>query len=68
MTKDVAKKFLKEALTHVESKSIREWATSDHNFPIWIKITKGWLEKNGGPSENNRIRLTTYIVVEAMGA
>ena len=68
MTKTAAKKFLKEALAHVESRSIREWATSEHNLPIWVEITKGWLEKNGGPSDNNRIRLTTYIVVEALGA
>jgi hypothetical protein len=68
MTKVLAKKFLKEALTHVESKSIREWATSEHNFPIWIEIAKRFLIKNGGPSEDNRIRLSTYIVVEAMGA
>jgi len=67
MTKTAAKKFLKEALTHVESKSIREWVTSNHNFPIWVEITKHFLVKNKGPSEDARIRLTTYIVVTAMG-
>ena len=66
MTKAEAKKFLSEALKHVESKSIRAWATSERNFPIWIEITKSWLER-GGPSEETRMRLTIDIVSQAIG-
>jgi hypothetical protein len=66
MTKAVARKFFREALMHVESKSIRAWASSEHNLPIWIEITKSWLTKHG-QSEETRMRLTIDIVSQAIG-
>jgi hypothetical protein len=69
MTTATAKRFLLKVLnTRVESTSIRTWATSDHNLPIWVKITKGWMEKNTGSTEDMECRLGAYIVCVAMGA
>jgi len=58
--------LLDEALSHVESDSVREWANSEHNRPIWEKIAQGALDKNGG--EYDVHRLAAYIVCVAIGA
>lgn len=68
MNRTSAKAFFLNALAGVESESIRKWAMSDHNLPIWVAITKGWLEKNGGPSEEQKHRLAAYILCHAIGA
>lgn len=60
-----AKAFFLKALARVESKSIRAWAMNDHNLPIWVQITKGWLEKEG-PSEDAEYRLCAFIVAKAI--
>jgi len=55
---------LAEALALVESASIRAWATSAHNYPIWLAITEGAL-KNG---KGEKHALCAYIVCLAIGA
>lgn len=61
-----ATKLLKDALARVESKSIREWVMTKHNAPIWRKIAKNTYAKNGG-GEEAVLRLSTYIVCQAIG-
>jgi hypothetical protein len=61
-----AAKLLADAVARIESASIRAWATSDHNEPIWLKIAGGSYRKNGG-GQDAILRLSTYIVLTAMG-
>jgi hypothetical protein len=60
------RELLDAAIGRIESKSIRAWATSPHNAPIWLKIAEGSFKKNGG-GEDNILRLSTYMVLTAMG-
>lgn len=58
-----AKRLLADALQNVESKSIREWATSDHNRPILegealARIKAGRVDP---------VTLATAIVCHAIG-
>ncbi len=54
---------LAEALELVESRSIRAWATSAQNYPIWLSIVEQALANGKGePSA-----LAAYIVITAMG-
>lgn len=39
--------LLQAALKHVESDSIRDWASGEHNRPILVQIAQGVLDKNG---------------------
>lgn len=43
MTKHEA--LFNETLAQVESKSIREWASSERNRPLWLAIAKGYVDK-----------------------
>jgi hypothetical protein len=54
--------FLQEALSNVESKSIREWAQTEHNKPLVLKLAESF-QKTGAPA----IRFGTYLVCVAMG-
>ena len=65
--KSPSKQLLKDALGKVESKSIREWATSKSNAPIWAKIAQGSYVKNGDGPEAV-LKLASYITVVAIGA
>jgi hypothetical protein len=57
--------LLAAALQHVESASIRAWATSEHNRPIWLKIAAGAIAKaNGTPDVH---RFAAYILCNAIG-
>ncbi len=59
-----AEQFLNDALKSVESESIRAWATSDHNRPLWIKYAAAVLAKN---PNSEPIRFATYLTLTAMG-
>lgn len=60
-----AEQLFQQALAKVESASIREWATSEHNRPIWIKAADAAIVKhNGQPSV---ALFTVLIVSSAMG-
>lgn len=55
-----AEKLFETALAKVESKSIREWATSERNRPLflqWISVT--------GTTDTDKIVI--YIVSNAIG-
>jgi hypothetical protein len=56
--------LLEQALEQVESKSIRTWAQSDRNRPIWIKLAEGALEKNPCCDVHG---FAAYIVATAIG-
>jgi ABC-type metal ion transport system substrate-binding protein len=57
--------LLEAALTHVESESIRAWANSDHNRPVWEKIAQQAVDNKG--DDVDPITFSTYILCEAMG-
>jgi hypothetical protein len=65
-----AARFLAAALELVESKGIREWATSEANHGVWLKLARDWLDEikpavkwlgvTQRPDE--ALRFSTYIV------
>lgn len=57
-----AEALFEAALERVESKSIRAWATSQHNRPIWLDIAKRYVGK-----DEAEIRLATDITATAIG-
>jgi hypothetical protein len=63
-TKTAAKKLLADSLLKVESKSIREWAVTPQNKPIWLQIAENAV-KNTNPDPAN---FAAYIVCVAIGA
>lgn len=56
--------LLDEALSEVESDSVRNWANSAHNRPLWEKIAQRNLDKN---PDTDVLRFSAYIVCQAMG-
>jgi hypothetical protein len=52
--------ILDQALTHVESESIRQWVKSDHNLPIW----KAFVAKK---PDIDPMKLAILIVSHAIG-
>ena len=60
------RELLDAAIGRIESKSIRAWATSPHNAPIWLKMAESYFKKNGG-GEDSILKLSTYMVLTAMG-
>lgn len=63
-TKRAAKKFLSDSLERVESKSIREWATSAHNYPLWLEIAA----KAVANGKTDTSMFAAYIACVAIGA
>lgn len=57
--------LLDEALKGVESDSIKEWANTDHNRPIFEQIAQNALDKNEGLVDP--VRFSAYVVCLAMG-
>ncbi|MFZ2152076.1 MAG: hypothetical protein WAV09_03150 [Minisyncoccia bacterium] len=56
------------ALFQVESESIRQWATSERNGPIWLEIAARMLAKYDTCAWRWVVdRLTVAIVSEAIG-
>ena len=60
-----AEQLFTAALALVESASIKEWAQTDHNRPIFVKIAEGALAKNG-PSASPSM-FSALIVSSAIG-
>jgi len=54
--------FLATALARVESVSIRDWAKSEQNYPIWVKLAEKALEK-----KTDVQMFIAYIVSTAIG-
>lgn len=61
----MADHLLSEALRRVQSDSIRKWATSARNFPLWQKIALDAVKKGG--RLNDPDWFAGYIVASAMG-
>ena len=59
-----ASQYLSDALDGVQSPSIRAWATTEHNHPIFLQIAQKGID-NGSP---NVVAFTAYIVCLAIGA
>ena len=61
--------LLNAAIGRIESKSIREWASTPQNFPVFVKAAESWLAKRGDLStdEDNVLRFSTWMVCLAMG-
>jgi hypothetical protein len=58
-----AKQLFEASLGQVESTSIRAWAQSDHNRPLWLKICQESIENNKfDPSA-----MAAYMVAVAIG-
>jgi hypothetical protein len=61
--KITAKSLLRSALKLVESASIREWAMSERNAPIWLQIAENAVKK--GSTDPHRF--AAYITATAIG-
>jgi len=59
-----ANELFDEAVAQIESKSIRAWATSDHNKPIWLKHIQSLLDEG---RKVDTQRLCTFMILTAMG-
>jgi hypothetical protein len=57
--------LFEQALARVESRSIREWATSPRNRPIWLRIAEATAARGGEDADPTRF--STYMVITAMG-
>lgn len=57
--------LLDRAIEHVESESVRDWANSDHNRPIFEEIAQKAIDERGESADP--ARLGTYIVCLAIG-
>ena len=68
-TQALADRLLSEAIDRIESRSIRAWARSAQNAPIWLKVAETWIA--GGKADPSNpdtvVRFSTYIVCVAMG-
>ncbi len=58
--------LLSRALMQVESASIRAWATTAHNRPLWLKYCAGTIA-GAKPREPNIHTLAAFIVACAIG-
>jgi hypothetical protein len=63
-TKTQSSVYFQKALECVQSTSIRQWASSDHNGPIWLQYVEAILKARGSVDVN---KLAAYITLTAMG-
>jgi hypothetical protein len=59
-----AEAYLAATLLRVDSKMVREWASSAHNRPIWLKVAQATLDRG----DADTCRFAAYIVCVAIGA
>ena len=57
--------LLVQALRRVESKSIREWALTDHNRPIFHQLASQAVENKGASADPDRF--AAFITAKAIG-
>jgi hypothetical protein len=57
--------LLARAIAHVESTSIRTWASSAQNRPVFARLAQVAIDKRG-PSANEHM-FAAYIVATAIG-
>lgn len=60
-----AEQLLQDALGLVESDRIRQWAETEHNRPIWIKLADLAIQKQNGKPDVSRF--STFIIASAIG-
>jgi len=60
-----AEQHLANALMLVDSQSIRDWATTEHNKPLFLLLSQHALEKN--LSISNVHAFAAFIVAKAIG-
>ncbi len=58
-----AEQLLASALERVESESIRQWAESEHNRPLFLKIAERAVERGKADPDT----FAAYIVCNAIG-
>jgi hypothetical protein len=58
-----ANELLTKSLELVESRSIREWAVTPRNGPLWLQTCQTAIDNNKADPE----RMAAYIVCVAMG-
>lgn len=63
-----AEMLFSAALEKIESTSIREWACSEHNRPVWIRYMSGRIEDNAKSGRTtNPFTLATFIMATYIG-
>lgn len=58
-----AETLLESALSRIESASIKAWATSEHNRPVWLRFCEAAIA-NG---KADAARVATLILCNAIG-
>lgn len=63
------KRLFELALAQVESESIRAWAASEHNRPIFEQIAENAITRaaSDGKPEPEPLRFATFIMYQAIG-
>ena len=56
--------LLDAAIEGIDSRSIREWAQSEHHGPVWLKIA----ERAVANGRTDVHAFTAYMICEAIGA
>jgi hypothetical protein len=57
-----AEQFARDAIARIESPSVRDWASTPHNFPIVCKMAERPAARGDDPA-----RLATFLLLQAMG-
>jgi hypothetical protein len=60
-----AEQLFQQALAKVESQSIRQWAETEHNRPVWLKAAEAAIVKHNGLPDVSLF--SAYIVATAIG-
>lgn len=65
---DKAIELFTKSLEKVESASIREWAQTDHNKPLFLQMCQVAVDKGKNPAlEDDVLNFSTYMTALAMG-
>jgi len=60
--------LLTDALALVESQSVRAWATTEHNRPIFVQLAAGAIQSAGVSGRDPNVHtFAAYIVATAIG-
>jgi hypothetical protein len=62
-SKSAAETLLDSALATIQSASIRDWANSAHNRPVWIRYAQATIDNGRGDA----VKLATIILCNAIG-
>lgn len=58
-----AKQLFEASILEIESKSIRAWAQTDHNKPLWMEICREAVKNQ----KQDPFNMAAYMVAVAMG-